>query len=83
MGTTLSGYTPTTTGGEGPDLDLVESLAGALDVPVLAEGRVHRPEQVTEALRRGAFAVVVGTAITHPATLTSWFVAAARADGGE
>ncbi|MEU3308458.1 hypothetical protein [Nocardiopsis sp. NPDC006832] len=49
----------------------------------MAEGRVHRPEQVTEALRRGAFAVVVGTAITHPSTLTSWFVAAAHADGGE
>ena len=24
----------------------------------------------------GAFAVCVGTAITHPATITSWFVAA-------
>ncbi|HJE57970.1 MAG TPA: N-acetylmannosamine-6-phosphate 2-epimerase [Nocardiopsis listeri] len=83
VGTTLSGYTPTTTRGEGPDLDLVESLSGALDVPVLAEGRVHRPEQVTEALRRGAFAVVVGTAITHPTTLTSWFVSAARVDTAE
>ena len=77
VGTTLSGYTPTTTRGKGPDLDLVE------DVPVLAEGRVHRPEQVTEALRRGAFAVVVGTAITHPTTLTSWFVSAARVDTAE
>ena len=75
VGTTLSGYTPTTTRGKGPDLDL--------DVPVLAEGRVHRPEQVTEALRRGAFAVVVGTAITHPTTLTSWFVSAARVDTAE
>lgn len=79
VGTTLSGYTPASPRGEGPDLDLVETLARALDVPVLAEGRVHRPAQVTEALRRGAFAVVVGTAITHPTTLTRWFVEAARA----
>lgn len=65
---------------KGPDLDLVEDLAGDLGVPVPAEGRIHRPEHVTEALGRGAFAVVVGTAITHPTTLTRWFVEAAHAD---
>lgn len=81
VGTTLSGYTPFSPRTEGPDLDLVEQLARELDVPVLAEGRVHRPEQVAEALRRGAFAVVVGTAITHPTTLTRWFVASADPGG--
>ena len=79
VGTTLSGYTPDSPRNEGPDLDLVGKLAGELDVPVLAEGRIHRPHQVTEALARGAFAVVVGTAITHPTTLTRWFVDASRA----
>lgn len=78
VGTTLSGYTPSSPKTEGPDLDLVEQLARELDVPVVAEGRIHRPEQVTEALSRGAHSVVVGTAITHPTTLTGWFVAAAR-----
>lgn len=78
VGTTLSGYTPHSPRLEGPDLDLVSGLAGDLDVPVLAEGRIHRPEHVTEALGRGAFAVVVGTAITHPTTLTRWFVEAAH-----
>ncbi|MFF2777448.1 N-acetylmannosamine-6-phosphate 2-epimerase [Streptomyces sp. NPDC058052] len=82
VGTTLSGYTPATYDRKaaGPDLELVERLAGALDVPVIAEGRIHSPAQAARALAHGAHAVVVGTAITHPTTLTAWF-AAAVADG--
>lgn len=79
VGTTLSGYTPASRMRGGPDLDLVERLTADLELPVVAEGRVHHPHQVTEALSRGAFAVVVGTAITHPTTLTRWFVDASRA----
>lgn len=77
VATTLSGYT----GGEvpsEPDLDLVESLAKAVSVPVIAEGRYETPTQVAEALRRGAHAVVVGTAITRPQVITERFVAATR-----
>lgn len=78
VGTTLSGYTEATahlkTGG--PDLDLVERLARGLDVPAIAEGRIRTPADAAEALRRGAYAVVVGTAITHPTTLTAQFAAA-------
>ncbi|MFE3556200.1 N-acetylmannosamine-6-phosphate 2-epimerase [Streptomyces sp. NPDC059193] len=75
VGTTLSGYTPATYDRKaaGPDLELVERLAGALDVPVVAEGRIHSPTQAALALEHGAYAVVVGTAITHPTTLTRWF----------
>ncbi|GGO68105.1 N-acetylmannosamine-6-phosphate 2-epimerase [Nocardioides deserti] len=76
VGTTLSGYTAYTVKTPGPDLDLVERLAGALSVPIVAEGRYHTPDQAAEALERGAHCVVVGTAITHPATITSWFAAA-------
>ncbi|WP_319018770.1 hypothetical protein [Microbispora sitophila] len=39
-------------------------------MPVIAEGRLHTPEQASEAHRLGAHAVVVGTAITHPTTIT-------------
>ncbi|WP_406064727.1 N-acetylmannosamine-6-phosphate 2-epimerase [Streptomyces sp. NBC_01077] len=76
VGTTLSGYTPATYGRKdaGPDLELVERLAGSIGVPVVAEGRVHTPAQAARALECGAHAVVVGTAITHPTTLTGWFV---------
>lgn len=77
ISTTLSGYT----GGpvpSGPDLDLVEQLAAALEVPVVAEGRIGSPEEVAEALRRGAWAVVVGGAITRPAQITARFVEGTR-----
>ncbi|WP_329172542.1 N-acetylmannosamine-6-phosphate 2-epimerase [Streptomyces sp. NBC_01477] len=73
VGTTLSGYTGRGPHPEGPDLDLVARLSADLAVPVVAEGRVHTPEQARSALAAGAFTVVVGTAITHPTTLTRWF----------
>lgn len=76
VGTTLAGYTPYTPKGDGPDLDLVARLAAALEVPVVAEGRVHTPAQAARALTAGAWSVVVGTAITHPTTITSWFAEA-------
>jgi N-acylglucosamine-6-phosphate 2-epimerase len=67
VATTLSGYTPATVvkkaAGE-PDLELVRLLAGVVDVPVICEGRVHSPEGARAAREAGAFAVVVGTAIT-------------------
>ncbi|HET8600601.1 MAG TPA: N-acetylmannosamine-6-phosphate 2-epimerase [Segeticoccus sp.] len=74
VGTTLAGYTAYTQKGDGPDLDLVAQLAARLTVPVVAEGRIHTPAHAAEAIRRGAFSVVVGTAITHPTSITSWFV---------
>lgn len=78
VATTLSGHTGGPPRPPGPDLSLVERLSAALDVPVIAEGRVHTPAQTRDAFAAGAHAVVVGTAITHPTTLTSWFARAAR-----
>lgn len=80
VGTTLAGYTSDTVRTDGPDLALVEALVATLDVPVIAEGRVHTPAQARAAIEAGAYAVVVGTAITHPTTITSWFAAALRGD---
>ena len=37
---------------------------------------VHTPAEARSAIDAGAWAVVVGTAITHPTSLTSWFKAA-------
>lgn len=66
VATTLSGYTPHTekARGEGPDLALIQSLAKTVACPVVGEGRFHEPEQVRTALAAGAYAVVVGTALT-------------------
>ena len=59
---------------DGPDLPLlrqaVEEFPG---FPVVCEGRVHTPEDARDAIEAGAWAVVVGTAITHPTSITSWF----------
>lgn len=69
VASTLSGYT----GGpppDEPDVELVAALAGELDCPVLAEGRIATPEYVRAAFDAGAHAVVVGTAITEPIALT-------------
>ncbi|HSO14532.1 MAG TPA: N-acetylmannosamine-6-phosphate 2-epimerase [Arthrobacter sp.] len=79
VGTTLSGYTGERPKTSGPDLDLLRHIAGAdFGVPVLAEGRIHTPAQARQALDAGAFAVVVGTAITHPATIAGWFAEALK-----
>lgn len=79
VGTTLSGYTGERPKTSGPDLDLLRHIAGAdFGVPVLAEGRIHTPAQARHALDAGAFAVVVGTAITHPATIAGWFAEALK-----
>ena len=73
IGTTLAGYTGERPKTDGPDLELLAEIA-ALDLGLLiAEGRIHTPAQGRAALDAGAFAVVVGTAITHPATITGWF----------
>lgn len=75
VSTTLSGYVPGTPQQTGPDLDLVSALSAAIDVPVVAEGRINTPGEAAEALARGAHSVVVGTAITAPTALTARFVA--------
>lgn len=78
VATTLAGYTDYSRKAEGPDFQLISELAATLSVPIIAEGRINTPEEAAEALRRGAFAVVVGRAITMPRTITARFAAAIR-----
>jgi N-acylglucosamine-6-phosphate 2-epimerase len=47
----------------------------ALGRPVIAEGRIHTPEDARAALERGAWCVVVGRAITMPEHLVGRFLA--------
>ncbi len=77
VSTTLSGYTAMSPRLAGPDLGLVAALAGRnLGVPVLAEGRIETPEQARAALDCGAWAVVVGGAITRPVSIAARFARA-------
>lgn len=75
ISTTLQGYTPETyTNINYPDFELLEKLATNLSLPIFAEGRINTPSLALEALKRGAWAVVVGSAISRPRIITSWFV---------
>jgi len=79
IGTTMSGYTGTQPPPRMPDLELV-TKAYDLGRPVFAEGRYNEPRLAAAALRAGATAVVVGSAITRPEHITRWFVDAMAAE---
>ena len=74
VATTLAGYTSYSVRTEGPDFELLGKLAAALDVPIIAEGRFWTPEEVVRAFELGAFAVVIGKAVTNPMVITQRFV---------
>ncbi|MHB2148815.1 N-acetylmannosamine-6-phosphate 2-epimerase [Calditrichota bacterium LG25] len=83
IGTTLAGYTAYTAhrfDPQEPDFNLLKELVTEVgdQRPVIAEGRIWQPEQAKKCLDLGAFAVVVGTAITRPWVLTARFVQALR-----
>ena len=64
VGTTLYGYTAQTQQLSPPGFDLLAQMVQQLQVPVICEGGIASPEMAKEALNLGAYAVVVGTAIT-------------------
>lgn len=77
VGSTMNGYTAATAHCKGePNYDLVKQMVELLPCPVIAEGRVHTPEQARKMLEIGAWAVVVGGAITRPLEIAKRFMAA-------
>ena len=81
VSTTLSHNKPAidTTMDDGPDLPLLRQAAEEFPgFPVICEGHVHTPADAVAAIQAGAWAVVVGTGITHPTSITSWFVDAVK-----
>jgi len=74
VATTLAGYTPYSRLTAGPDLELVRRLSEVLSIPVICEGRVRNPDDAARAFEAGAYAVVVGTAITRPYLVVREFV---------
>ena len=73
ISTTLSGYTSYSPQLEGPDVDLVARLAKDLTVPVFAEGRINTPADIGKVMEAGAYAPIVGSAITRPQLITAKF----------
>lgn len=78
VGTTMRGYTPETKGINDVDFEFVAQLAARCPAKVIAEGHIHYPEQARKALEAGAYALVVGGAITRPAEITARFTEAIR-----
>lgn len=76
ISTTLCGYTDQTMGTALPNCDLVEGLSRQCKVPVIAEGGIWTPEQLISVMDHGAFAAVIGTAITRPQAITKKFTSA-------
>jgi N-acylglucosamine-6-phosphate 2-epimerase len=78
VATTLSGFTHYTekSATNQPDYELVEQLFRGTKIPIVASGRIWNPQQAKEAILRGAFSVVVGSAITRPRDITKKFVEA-------
>ncbi len=75
IATTLSGYTPDSSDKDDmhPDYELISDLSSSLDVPVIAEGKIWSPTDAIKAIEVGAYAVVVGTAITRPRLITRMY----------
>ncbi len=77
---TLRGYTEATSHAKHFEPHFIEELSRACPVPVIAEGRIHTPDEARQAISAGAYAVVVGTAITRPGELARRFAAAIEAE---
>ena len=73
---TLRGYTSETSHVLGFEPVFIAELVRAVDVPVIAEGHIRTPEQIRAALDAGAFAIIIGSAITRPEMITQMFASA-------
>ncbi|MCC5637183.1 N-acetylmannosamine-6-phosphate 2-epimerase [Nostoc sp. CHAB 5844] len=65
VATTLYGYTAKTNNDSPPNWELLTQMVEELKVPVICEGGISSPQMARHALDLGAYAVVVGTAITR------------------
>ena len=73
VSTTLSGYTSYSRTLTGPDLELIRELVSKIDIPVFAEGRINTPNDIVKVMEAGAYAPIVGSAITRPQLITRKF----------
>lgn len=76
ISTTLSGYTQNTLDKNSyePDFELLKSMVKVINCPIILEGRIWTVEHAQKAFKLGAYAVVIGSAVTRPQLITKRFV---------
>lgn len=75
ISTTLAGYTNESgEAGKTPDFELLEKLVNATAIPVILEGRIWEQKEIQKAFDIGAYAVVIGSAITRPQLIVKRFM---------
>jgi len=74
IATTLSGYTEYTKDVSLPNIELVRELSEFSKIPIIAEGGYSSVDNIRDAFIAGAYAVVIGSALTRPWLVLSRFV---------
>ena len=74
ISTTLSGYTGEKLIPKNPDFNLLKQLVKKFNIPIIAEGRFNTPAFFKKAIKFGAHAVVVGTALNRIELITKSFL---------
>ncbi|MBP2058239.1 N-acylglucosamine-6-phosphate 2-epimerase [Lactobacillus colini] len=72
VGSTLSGYTDESPRSDHPDFDLIQAVVDA-GMDLIAEGKIHTPEQLKKVIDINPTGIVVGGAITRPLQIARTF----------
>lgn len=76
VATTLAGHTPYSPRRTAPAFDVLDALVARTSAPVVVEGHIWTVDDVRTCFELGAYAVVIGSAITVPQFITQRFVGA-------
>lgn len=79
IGTTLNGYTEESKKVNISNYELISKLKDKLkNAKIIAEGKIHSPEDLKLAFSSGAYSAVVGGAITRPKEIAQRFIDAIK-----
>ncbi|MEL7654428.1 MAG: N-acetylmannosamine-6-phosphate 2-epimerase [Bacillota bacterium] len=76
IGTTLANSEPFGRPEDGPAIGIVKDLVKITNYPIIVEGQIWTLEEVKACFDAGAYAIVIGSAITVPQFITERFVKA-------